>query len=97
MPSAAGIAGALEVLQPPQVQPLAGQRVHGPDDPLLGEALRALCRGRKVNCWTSGACGLEQTVTVTRRPAARLACSCRAARSSSEIRSGSSGASAHAR
>ena len=54
-------------------------------------------RGRNVNCRTSGACGLEQTVTVTRRPAARLARSCRAARSSSEIRSGSSGASAHAR
>ena len=54
---------AVEVLQPPQVQPLGGQRVHAADDPLLGQARPPT--GRKVTVSTSPS-GV-QTVTVTRR------------------------------
>ncbi len=42
-----GQPGAVEVLQPPQVQPLPGQRVHVADGPVLGQPASAA--GRNVN------------------------------------------------
>ena len=52
--------GAGEVLQPPQIQSLTGQRMHAADDPLLRQpaVLRVGRRvGRKVNCCTGTAPG----------------------------------------
>ena len=45
-----GQAGAVEVLQPPQIQALPGQRVHVADRPVLRHA--AVWRGRNVSCRT---------------------------------------------